>query len=278
MKKCPSAAAAVGGRRRTHHGRTLTVSSVVSTSAARSTLPPLTQSPRTGHASRRSTGGDGFGFGGDDGGRRQNRRPGSDVSMSSSLSPVRQVKRGGGGGGGDQPFRTIGGRAVSDRRFELAAESSAVPESLAYGGRGAEGDEDTTAAKLKRLHSLSAGFDAAPAPPTLAATVRSRSDGHAIQRVSPQRHTASAATPIKSGLLNPPLSAPKRASVLNSASEGGVGRQPRQQREKKPRAVRATPEEISTKPRVKRGGSRRRRGGNSAEEDVHARVSEMKLL
>ena len=226
MKK--SSAAAVGGRRRAaHHGRALSVSSVASSNLG-SMRPPSALSPRNGQVLRRSSGG---------GGRLKHRRPGSDMPLSSSVSPVRQIRRDD-GGGGHRSLRAIGPRAATSRRLELASASSSMPESLVGGSgpgnNGAEGRrQDTTAAKLERLHSLSAGLGAAPATPTLIETVRSTSEGDVIRRKGkPQGRTAStaaaaAARPSAGGLLDPLPTAPKLDATTNSVSEGGGWHQAR---------------------------------------------------
>eukprot|EP00752_Nemacystus_decipiens_P008583 g7664.t1 len=275
------------------HGRAHSVSSsresALSGYSAASTLPSFTLSPRTGHVLRHSSGGGGvggfgFGGGGDDGGggRRQNRRPGggpgSAMSLSSSLSPIRQVRHGrssGADAGGVHPFRVIGARAVSDRRLDLATASSSMPESLVDGNRGgAEGDEDTTAAKLERLHSLSAAFDAAPGgPPTLAATARFNSEGHAARRARPRRQDRNTAG---AGQLDPPPLAPTLAANATSVREDAAARQLQQQqqrRRKKPHAGEAS--EISPPPRLRRGGESRRRprGNDDGEGNVDSGIT-----
>ena len=272
-KSSNSSCSTAAATRTRKHGRAHSVSSRSSTrSNVASPLPSFTLSPKTGHVLRHSSdggsgGGFGFGVDGDEddhGGRRIIGRPGgggSVMSVSSSLSPIRQVRHGGGGGGGGQPLRPIGPRAVvlaDNRRLDLdlvaaaPAASSAVPESLVYGsGRGGlgvgegDGHEDTTAAKLERLHSLSAAFDSAASttPPTLAATVSSKSEDQARTRQArPQRHARNAAAPGVGVLLDPPPAPPTLAATVASVSEGvAVRHLKRQQRSNKsPRPPGAT--------------------------------------
>ncbi|CAN0196672.1 unnamed protein product [Scytosiphon promiscuus] len=189
-----------------------------------------------GHVVRRSTGT--WEIGGGGGGGRDHRHEPVGSTLSSSLSPVRHIRRSSAGGGGGvgggrvtEARRAVGQRTISARQLgsdrhdggaTRARRSSTGAEMFDDGG-------DTTASKLERLHSLSrqregrrgvaAGggggtLDDFPAPPKLVVSV---SEG--VARAAKKR-------PLKKGGRSPvKIPAPASGDALPGARAGrGVER------------------------------------------------------